>query len=228
MGADHRCCLCAVLLAVIAICVPAVAQPQPSPELLDATRWYTGVAGKVDDERARALLEQADATGEPLARMWVARCHSRGRMGFTRDEPRAKALAATVIDDVQRAADTGVLEAVFLMGTAYDEGLGRPEDPAAAIPWFRRAADRGHVLAQHNLGNAYAAGRGIAKDEALAVEWWLKAAAQGDAIPQLRLGEAYEHGRGVARDLDDARRWYAEAAKRGNANAAAALKRLGA
>lgn len=204
-----------------------VRQASPPPELLEATRWYTGVAGRVDDVKAKGLLETAAAGGDPLARMWVARCLSRGRMGFARDEARARSMGATLIADVRRLAADGVLEAVFLLGTAHDEGLGEPENPAEALTWFRRAADRGHVLAQHNVGNAYAAGRGVAKDEAAAVTWWLKAAGQGDAIPQLRLGEAYEHGRGVAPDLKEARRWYGEAAQRGNAAARAALARLG-
>lgn len=214
-----------VLTSLVA--APSLAQTTPSPELLEATRWYTGVTGRVDDERARELLREADAKGDVLARMWVARCLSRGRMGMRRDETAAKSMAASVIVEVKRSADAGVLEAVFLMGTAYDEALGVTEDPAVAAEWFHRAADRGHVLAQHNLGNAHAAGRGVEQSDRLAVAWWLKAARQGDAIPQLRLGEAYEHGRGVAQDAGQARRWYADAASRGNAAAAAALKRLG-
>lgn len=209
------------------VMVGGTVQPaSPSLELLEATRWYTGVAGQVDDAKAKGLLETAAAAGDPLARMWVARCLSRGRMGFSQDADRARAIGATLMGDVRRLATEGVLEAEFLMGTAHDEGLGVAEDPAEALTWFRRAADRGHVLAQHNVGNAYAAGRGVAKDDAEAVEWWLKAARQGDTIPQLRLGEAYEHGRGVTADLTEARRWYGDAARRGNAAARAALARL--
>ena len=164
------------------------AQPAASPDLLEATRWYTGVAGRVDDARARSLLESAAATGDPLARMWVARCLSRGRMGFPADADRARAMASPLIASVRRLADEGVAEAVFLMGTAYDEGLGLPEDPATAVTWFRRAADEGHVLAQHNLGNAHAAGRGVEKDEATAVAWWLKAARPGGRDPAAAAG----------------------------------------
>lgn len=204
-----------------------VATPQdPDPTLIEAIDWYTGVAGAVDDDRARDLLEEAVAGGDPLAVMWLARVHSTGRMGFPRDEERARDLAASVIRDVQRAAESGVLEAVFLMGTAYDEGLGKPVDPVMAASWHRRAAERGHVLGAHVLGNAFANGRGVAEDPALAVEWWTVAADAGDAIPQLRLGEAYEAGRGVARDMERARQWYARAAGAGNQQAREALERL--
>ena len=213
-----------VLLLFASACSPAPADPGPT--LLEAVDWYTGVAGIVDDARARDLLEQAVEGEGPLALMWLARAHSTGRMGFPRDEERARAIAAQVIDEVERAAEAGVLEAIFLMGTAYDEGLGKPVDPVQAAAWHRRAGERGHVLGAHNLGNAYAAGRGVEEDPALAAEWWLRAADRGDAITQLRLGEAYEAGRGVQMDPDRAREWYARAAAAGNRQAQEALERL--
>ena len=220
-----------LLFVAIPLAGPPAAGAQPAAPLADlrlveAIGWYTGTRGAVDEPRARLLIETAAFEGNVLARMWLARLYSRGRAGYPRDAARAQAIAEPLVDAVHRQAKAGTVEAMFLMGTAYDEGLGVAEDAAVAVGWFTRAADAGHTLAEHNLGNAYAAGRGVAADPALAVRWWLKAAAKGDAVPQLRLGEAYEHGRGVAKSLDEARRWYGEAATRGNAAAAAALKRL--
>lgn len=217
---------------------PAASPPvEPSAELLEAVDWYTGVAGRVDDDRARALLERAagsadarpddDAPANALAFMWLARVHSRGRMGFARDDEKARRLAGTVIGAVEASALAGVLEAVFLMGTAYDEGLGKPVDPALAARWHRRAAERGHVLGAHNLGNAYSEGRGVPLNPTQAVAWWTQAADKGDAITQLRLGEAHEAGRGTPLDLEAAADWYRRAADAGNAQAAEALERLG-
>ena len=216
--------LAAAWLVATAGCVSQPAEPDPI--LLEAADWYTGVAGAVDDERARELLEEAVAGGGGLATMWLARVHSTGRMGFPRDEERARRLAGSVVREVQRAAESGVLEAVFLMGTAYDEGLGRPVDAERAAVWHRRAAERGHVLGAHVLGNQYAEGRGVAEDPALAVEWWARAAEEGDAITQLRLGEAYEAGRGVEQDRDRALDWYGRASRAGNQQASEALARL--
>ncbi len=207
---------------------PAAAQtaPQVDLRLVEAIGWYTGTRGFVDEPKARTLIETTAFEGNVLARMWLARLYSRGRAGYPRDEARATAIAEPLVDAVRRQAMAGTTEAVFLMGTAYDEGLGVADDPAIAFAWFSKAAAAGHTLAEHNLGNAYAAGRGVATDPAQALAWWLKAAIKGDAVPQLRLGEAYEAGRGAAANLDEARRWYGEAARRGNAAAAAALKRL--
>ncbi|MDH3223132.1 MAG: sel1 repeat family protein [Gemmatimonadota bacterium] len=200
----------------------------PDSTLLLAVDWYTGVAGSVDDEEARSLLEESAADGDPISIMWIARVHSRGRMGFPQDTARARQLATGVVDAIERSARARVPEAMFLMGTAFDEGLGRSVDPEEAVEWYRRAAEAGHILAAHNLGNALSAGRGVPEDPAGAVRWWRAAAEAGDAITQLRLGEAYEAGRGVPSDLDSARVWYGRSAATGNRQAREALARLGA
>lgn len=204
-----------------------IAQTAVDARVVEAIGWYTGTAGRVDDVRARALIERAATDGDILARMWLARAWSRGRLGYTRDDARARAIAEQTVGAVARQAERGVVEAQFLMGTANDEALGVAEDAVAAFAWFQKAAAAGHTLAEHNLGNAYAAGRGVAADPAAAVMWWTRAAIKGDAVTQLRLGEAYEKGAGVAADPVAARRWYADAAARGNAAATAALERLG-
>ena len=217
----------ALLAAAAAMAAPpAGAQPRVDARLVEALGWYTGVAGRVDDPKARALIDQAAGDGDVLARMWVARAYSRGRLGYPRDEVKARSIASLLVDAVRRQAGQGAIEAVFLMGTACDEGLGIDEDARAAFAWFQKAAAEGHTLAEHNLGNALAAGRGVAADPAAAVAWWLKAALKGDAVTALRLGEAYEQGRGVAADRTEATRWYTVAAARGNAAATAALQRL--
>ncbi len=226
-SSSFRTCSTAPLLLATACVAACVAAPsEPHPALVQSIDWYTGVAGTVDNGPARELLEEAIAGGGPLAMMWLARVHSTGRMGFPHDEEQAREIAGGVIREVQRAAESGVLEAVFLMGTAYDEGLGKPVDHELAAVWHRRAAERGHVLGAHNIGNQYSEGRGVAEDPEQAVAWWTRAAEQGDAITQLRLGESYEAGRGVMRDLDAARVWYARAAAAGNGEAGEALERL--
>ena len=205
-------------------CAPPVAEPDP--QLLEAINWYTGEAGHVDDARAAELLELAAADEDPISVMWMARVYSRGRMGFEEDRPRALRLANSVIDEIERAAEAGVLEAVFLMGTAYDEALGKDMDLDLATEWHTRAANAGHTLGEHNLGNAFASGRGASLNHARAIEWWTKAAEKGDAVTQLRLGEAYEAGRGTATDREAALAWYEKAATAGNASAQEALERL--
>ena len=195
--------------------------------LLEAIDHYTGVTGTVDDARAKELLlEVSENKDDVLAQMWIARVHSTGRMGFEKDLPHAKRIARDALVRIRTLANSGDIEATFLMGTAYDEGLGIEIDYAQALQWYKTAAKEGHILATHNVGNMHQDGRGVPVDHAEAAEWWLKAAKGGDVIPALRLGEAYEAGRGVTRDIEQARYWYAKAAKAGNAAAAEALRKL--
>mgnify|MGYP003657927163 CR=1 FL=1 len=197
------------------------------PQLEEAIRWYTGETGSVDDERARILLESAASDNDPLSRMWVARVYSTGRMTFPADKALAVQIAASVITQVEVLAEAGNAEAMFLMGTAYAEGLAKSQDPITALTWYRRAADQQHVLAQHNIGNAYSSGTGVEASNEMAAYWWQLAAQQGDAVVQYRLAQLFEQGLGVPQDMSVALRWYADSARRGNDNAKQALTRLG-
>lgn len=206
----------------------AVAQTtyQLDKQLEASIKWYIGANGKVDDNKAKELLDTAASTGDPLAVMWLARVYSTGRMGYPADKTKAKDIAQGVIHNVEALAEQNVPEAVFLMGTAYAEEIGKNKNSQEAVKWYRRAAELGHTLAQHNLGNAYAFAQGIEQNHELAVKWWRKAAEQGDAIPQYQLGLSYEKGNGVEKDLEKARYWYQQSADRGYAKASVALTRL--
>lgn len=196
-------------------------------KLLEAINHYTGVAGIVNDIRAKELLlEVSQDQNDIIAQMWISRVHSTGRMGFKKDLTKAKRIATGILNQVRTLAEFGDIEAIFLIGTAYDEGLGIEIDYKQALEWYKTAAKEGHILAIHNVGNMYRDGRGVMVDHAEATKWWEKAAESGDVIPALRLGEAYEAGRGVPRDLETAISWYSRAAKAGNALAIDALKRL--
>ena len=218
------------LALVLCMPTPSAQAPAPAtavdPRLTEAIGWYTGTAGRMDDARAHARLLEAAADEDPISQMWLARCYSRGRMQFERDEAKARAISGEVRREVARLAAANVAEAAFLMGTVYDEGLSVDADPPLAAAWFHRAADMGHLLAEHNLGNAYAAGRGVPQSAAMAVYWWRRPAAAGDVVPQFRLAQMYEGGRGVERDPRQAVEWYRRAAERGYAAAREALKRL--
>ena len=227
MGAPRLSILLIGLIVVLWVTPGAAQHTVAGSGLLEAIELYTGVSGHVSNQEASRLLklEAADSTNV-LATMWIARVHSTGRMTFSREPDLAREIASRVIDKVRNLAASGDIEASFLMGTAYDESLGMPQDYNEAMRWYRRAAHAGHILAAHNMGNVYRDGRGIPEDARRAAMWWLRAARAGDVIPALRLGEAYEAGHGVTQNLSTARYWYRRAADAGNATAASALARL--
>ena len=216
----------ALLLIMIAGCASEPSASGGEAQLQEAIRWYTGEAGHVDDLKAKTLLLEAAESGHPLPTMWMARCYSRGRMLFDEDSTQAQALARATLDAIRNLADERSVEATFLLGTVYAEGLGVPVDAAVAAQWYHKAGARGHVLAQHNLGNVYFAGDGVPQNDSLAARWWREAADKGDAIAQYRLGFMYEAGRGVPQDALMAAGWYRDAAERGEHRAVEALTRL--
>lgn len=217
----------ALLLIVIAGCASEPPASGAEALLHEAIRWYTGETGRVDDAKAQRMLLDAAETNHPLATMWLARCFSRGRMLFDADSAQAQTLARGTVDVIRRLADEGSVEAAFLLGSAYAEGLGVTPDAVKAVEWYHKAGERGHVLAQHNLGNVYFAGEGVAQNDSAAAHWWRLAAEKGDAIAQYRLGFLYEEGRGVPRNDSLAAVWYRDAAGRGERRAAEALERMG-
>ncbi len=218
--------LVAGALAAVTPTVAAQEAASLDPRLEAVIGFYTGTTGQVDDARAHELLLEAAGDGDALSQMWLARCYSRGRMLFERDQARARELAAEVIDEVRALAEQDSGAAAFLMGTAHAEALGVEEDLGRAIHWYFRAAGLGDVLAQHNLGNAYRRGNGVIQDAVMAAYWYRQSARQGDALTAFWLGQMYERGEGVTQSREEALRWYREGASRGNTRAIDALAEL--
>jgi TPR repeat protein len=71
-----------------------------------------------------------------------------------------------------RAAETGLAEAQFALGTCYTRGCGVAIDDGEAIKWYKRAAEAGLMEAQFALGVCYAEGSGVAVDRTEAIKWW--------------------------------------------------------
>jgi hypothetical protein len=71
-------------------------------------------------------------------------------------------------------------------------------------------------------------GQGVAQDYAEAARLYRLAAEQGHVAAQFNLGSMFENGEGVAQDRGEAIRLYRLAAAQGDADATAALERLGA
>ena len=200
-------------------------QQQADEEALAALRqaigYYggTGAHDSIDRDKARQLFGEAARSGHALAVMWLARSHFRGLMGFAKDEARGQELAADAIHEVKRLAKNGDREAMFLVGSAYVNGLGVSQSDMEAVKWYRKAAEQGHTPAQNNLGNMYHRGRGVPQSDTEAVKWLRKAAEQGNASAQNNLGNMYRKGRGVPQSDTEAVKWLRKAAEQGRASA---------
>jgi len=108
-----------------------------------------------------------------------------------------------------RAADQGIAQAQFNVGSMYGKGQGAPKNDQQAAFWYRKAAEQGFTEAQLNLGFVQATGQGVVKDDQQAYFWWLLASVKGDAraIKNRDLIEARLTPQQRATAQADARSW---------------------
>jgi TPR repeat protein len=118
-------------------------------------------------------------------------------------------------EDWRHYAALGWPEALWLMGTCYQEGLKVVKDPVQALEFYSKAADNDFAFAMHSIGLCYASGNGVIKNKATAAKWLRKAAEQGYALAQHSLGACYSVGHGVPRDQFEAVKWCLKAAEQG-------------
>lgn len=152
------------------------------------------------------------------------------------------------------AAQRGIVDAQFSLGSIYLEGRGVPKNAGEAAKWYRRAAEQGHARAQTSLGLLYLEGLGVRKDKTKAGMWfresagkvgttqvhgdtvavgdadvvkWLRVAADHGVLEaQYALGTLYANGDGIAKDEAAAVQWLQRAADNGFARAQLALGQL--
>lgn len=151
----------------------------PSPAELHRTAWeYQNAAnGRGRDfPRAKALYEEAAASGYAWSYYGLATIYSRGQ-GVPVDFEAAR-------NFYLQAAAGGVDRAVFNLGVIYHKGLGVARDDGRAFAYFKQAAAMGLDHACFSLGVFYEKGYGIPPSPALAYAWYSKAAQSG--LPQAR------------------------------------------
>jgi hypothetical protein len=155
------------------------------------------------------------------------------------------------IRGLRSAADKGDAVAEFLLGYAYQQGLGLSKDMTETARWYARAAgsgdagsqtavkdfsqaleayrqlaEQGDAAAELYLGLAYDLGTGVPHNAFEAARWYRKAAAQGSSSAASNLGVLYYNGDGMPRDNAEAATWFSSAATRGNVTAQYCLGRL--
>ena len=121
----------------------------------------------------------------------------------------------------QTEAEAGDLEAAFILGRMYRDGVGGPVDTAQARIWLRKSSDGGHVRASVLLGLMFMAGDGGPVDRDAARALLLFASAAGDddafyAIGVLFAEGASSNGGGPPQNGPNAVFWFRAAAERGN------------
>ena len=123
---------------------------------------------------------------------------------------------------LQSSANRGNSTAQYLLGHAYELGLGVRKDINETIRWYSRAAESRTGTVPSGDASGIAAMR-PEKEFSHAFESYRAAAERGDTGAQLYLGLAYDLGHDVPRSPSEAARWYRMAAAGGSASAASNL-----
>ncbi len=97
---------------------------------------------------------------------------------------------------------TGSAQAMTWMSWIEDNGLGGPENPAAAAEWDRKAAELGSEVAAFNYGLDLLRGRGVPIDEVEGRKMIDRAAAMGDPTAQHLIDNEYDL-KSVTPDADE-------------------------
>ena len=61
--------------------------------------------------------------------------------------------------ELVKKAESGDVEAQYLLGRSYDKGKGVAQDYKEAAKWYKKAAEHGSADAQSNLGYCYETGK---------------------------------------------------------------------
>ncbi len=124
---------------------------------------------------------------------------------------------------IRAAAEAGIADAQYTLGTMYAHGQGTAQSKATAREWYRRAAAQEHAEALFNLGLHYDQGMEMEPDRAAALAWYDRASALGHAEAAYNAGHILFMGDGVDEDMARGLTYFEAAATRGVGNAYLAL-----
>jgi hypothetical protein len=153
------------------------------------------------DAEILELFEQLAKDGDARGTMWLARFNQLGRLSLPKRPDVAHTLAKEAIVGVTERAGKGDPESQFLMGAAYQQGLGVELSLEKAVSWYSKAAAAGHVTAMNNLGYMLAHGHGVAPDIGKARFWWGQASELGSAAASRSLSEYGDRNRNDSEKL---------------------------
>lgn len=169
--------------------------------------YFQGLGVMRNPSQGVENLRKAADKGSALAQFEL------GRLYINNDRETTKELTEKeAVDYISQAAGQNMLEAQYLLGTMYENGIGVKQDYQRAMNIYRLAALHDHVGAESKLGELYVM-HGNEKQKKEGVKWLNKAIEEhDDAEAKTYLAYAYKHGFGVNQNFNQAYKWYREAA----------------
>lgn len=120
----------------------------------------------------------------------------------------------------KKAADAGLVEAMYRLGSCYEIGIGTSVNPEEAIAFYKKASDNKSGAAAYKLASLYMSGSLIPANQAKAVEYMHTAVENGRSDSANELGVIYLQGLvGQQADTVKAAQMFLQSAEMGNAEA---------
>lgn len=116
-----------------------------------------------------------------------------------------------------KAAQSGNIEAMFIVGGMYKRGYGTPISEEESFKWLYNAALNGRSSTESEkiLGQSFFSGSNVPQNYEEAIHWFERAAKGGDPEAQSELAFLYFSGNHVAQDYKKAKYWFNIAARKG-------------
>ena len=189
-------------------------------DILLSVEWLTKAANKGDinamhylgyvlsrEETAKVLIDEeyaanADeyqdkaAVGDAEAMYHLGKMNEMGYGGISKNVTKA-------LEWYRKSAEAGCADAMFKMGSAYEEGSIMEKNYESSQEWYQKAADAGHATAMYILGESY-----METDPETAIVWYQKAANAGNTDAMEVLGDIYQEGIYVQQDIMLGSDWY--------------------
>lgn len=154
-------------------------------------------------------------TSNPKAALWKAIFHYLGDANHYYDLVVASSFADNNIDKVYSKAFQGDLEAVLLMGLAYQYGLGVPKDNQVAVKFLQMAHEAGYPYGTYALArNYYLSEDEVNKEEAKKL--FRQAHEKGVNKAMYWIGVMKLEGKGFAQNKQEAYRIFKKLADQGD------------
>ena len=130
------------------------------------------------------------------------------------------------VAEMERLAESGDMNAQYLMGKLWRDGPLLIPDSVKARRWLERAAAQGHAAAQYALGNLLLSDDVEVRDVQEGIRWLRTAAESGSHCDAYRLGKEYLRGKIVEKDVAIAVDYLTQSAEAGNQYAQYVLGKL--
>ncbi|EJK59611.1 hypothetical protein THAOC_20135 [Thalassiosira oceanica] len=169
-----------------------------------------------DDASKLAMILKRVSKGDAEAIYHLAGQYYYGRLGLTKDVPRA-------VETWTEAAELGSVEAHYSLGIEYYYGDGVQEDKPRGVRHWQEAAMEGHVQSRHNIG-AVECNNG---NYDLAVQHWMISAKMGYETSLNAIKEVFMKGQATKAQYAEALRGFGDAAEEMKSHQREEAKRLG-